>query len=115
VLTHCYPRLDENVSKMQNHLLKSPFCVHPKTGRVCVPIDPTRAEQFDPMAVPTLGDLAREINGFKGAADVADLDKTSMAPYMRYFDDAFLDPLYRDIRRAARDEAEMEAAAMGEF
>jgi DNA primase small subunit len=61
VFTHCYPRLDENVSKMQNHLLKSPFCVHPKTGRVCVTIDPEQAEDFDPFAVPTVRKLCSEV------------------------------------------------------
>jgi len=44
-----------------NHLLKSPFVVHPKTGRVCVPIDPDGVNAFDPAQVPTIGKLVEEL------------------------------------------------------
>lgn len=64
VFTHCYPRLDANVSKTQNHLLKSPFCVHPKTGRVCIPIDPREVEKFNPFTVPTVRSLCEEIDEY---------------------------------------------------
>lgn len=41
-----------------------PTAVHPKTGRVCVPIDPANVREFDPFAVPTLGQLARQIDQY---------------------------------------------------
>lgn len=53
-MTLLYPRLDINVSKTANHLLKSPFCVHPKTGKICVAFNPALVGKFDPINVPTI-------------------------------------------------------------
>nr|POE93649.1 dna primase small subunit [Quercus suber] len=93
-LEYTYPRLDAEVSKKLNHLLKSPFVIHPGTGRVCVPIDVRNLESFDPFAVPTVTDLLREIDEWDNEhrdiaeeekAKVSDWQKTSLKPYVEYF------------------------------
>lgn len=35
VLYLLWPRLDKNVSTSLNHALKSPYCIHPRTNRIC--------------------------------------------------------------------------------
>ncbi|QPG74561.1 hypothetical protein FOA43_001892 [Brettanomyces nanus] len=55
-----YPRLDVEVSRQMIHLLKSPFCIHPGTGNVCVPFDPS-VREFDPFTdAPNLSQLFNE-------------------------------------------------------
>jgi len=87
VIQFTYPRLDINVSKQMNHLLKSPFVVHPKTGRVCVPIDLANIDSFDPAKVPTIGSLVEELN------QSGDPRNTSLREYTHFFEEKFLKPL----------------------
>ncbi|KAK5124461.1 hypothetical protein LTR85_001678 [Meristemomyces frigidus] len=93
-LEYTYPRLDAEVSKKLNHLLKSPFVVHPGTGRVCVPIDTRSLEAFDPFSVPTVTQLLQEIDEWDKAhvgmseedrSKVQDWQRTSLKPYVEYF------------------------------
>lgn len=72
VFAFAYPRVDIEVSKKKNHLLKAPFCVHPKTGKVCVPFDPAKAHLFNvERDVPTVAGLLNEMerNGGKSWRD----------------------------------------------
>nr|XP_046251933.1 DNA primase small subunit [Scatophagus argus] len=113
MLQYCYPRLDVNVSKGVNHLLKSPFSVHPKTGRISVPIDLKELDSFDPFAVPTISLICEELDrpkrgeeeeksednkekeNEKDAAErrkIRDYKRTSLAKYVKYMDQ-FLDGL----------------------
>lgn len=91
VLEYTYPRLDIEVSKHLNHLLKSPFVVHPGTGRVCVPINTKALDDFDPIGVPTVTELLGEIDQWvagdaeNGGKSVSDWEKTSLKPYIEYF------------------------------
>ncbi|TDZ53322.1 DNA primase small subunit [Colletotrichum trifolii] len=119
VLEYTYPRLDIEVSKKLNHLLKSPFVVHPGTGRVCVPIDTKNLEDFDPLGVPTVQSLLAEIDAWKGEDDgaevsqktVQDWEKTSLKPYVEQFR-SFVIGLMKDERdvkvKREREEDSME-------
>ncbi|XP_013862728.1 DNA primase small subunit [Austrofundulus limnaeus] len=113
MLQYCYPRLDVNVSKGVNHLLKSPFSVHPKTGRISVPIDLKELDNFDPFAVPTISLICEELDRPKAGEEnieetmetedkrdaaekrkIRDYKRTSLAKYVKHFDQ-FLDGLAR--------------------
>ena len=115
VLEYTYPRLDAEVSKKQIHLLKSPFVVHPGTGRVCVPIDTRRLAKFDPLGVPTVTELLSEIDAFDEQAmteesDVKktqDYEKTSLRPYVEYFR-TYVAGLLRDEKGVKREREEAD-------
>lgn len=124
MLEYTYPRLDAEVSKRLNHLLKSPFCVHPGTGRVCVPIDTRNVEAFDPLAVPTVGELLGEIDAWdrehggpekgendsqgEGAKKMQDWEKTSLKPYVELFR-GFVNGLMKDEKPIKREREDADA------
>lgn len=93
-----YPRLDINVSKGMKHLLKAPFCIHPKSGKVCVPFRPSKVFDFNPDNVPTINLLMDEINAFDkenseqvenidDRAKIQDIKKTSMYKGIKIFEE----------------------------
>jgi DNA primase small subunit len=86
-----------------NHLLKAPFCAHPKTSkmiliieRICVPINPSKCKEFNPMNVPTLTDLISQMDQDLGKATIP-----LMQPHLEYFK-SFLKSLGESIRENVR-------------
>ena len=139
VLEYTYPRLDAEVSKKMIHLLKSPFVIHPGTGRVCVPIDARKAEQFDPLSVPTVTTLLAEIDAWdakhasseggggeaavegegsvpnesdaRGVRRLQDYEKTSLKPYIEYFR-SFIAGLLKEERTGKRERIDEGAGSV---
>jgi len=127
LLEYTYPRLDVEVGKKRIHLLKSPFVVHPGTGRVCVPItaggDMKKAEDFDPLQVPKVNELLREVDTFANTEEAAkqengyvqdgvtmrrvnDWEKTRLKPYVEMFEGFVKNLLKSEMTRVKREREE---------
>ena len=76
VIATLYPKLDVEVTKQTIHLLKAPFCIHPATGNVCVPI----TESFTPRDAPKLLDLQNEMEKNNN-----EVKMTSLEPFIEHF------------------------------
>ena len=134
IIYYMYPRLDVEVSRQVIHLLKSPFCIHPGTGNVCVPFDPRRnlssnvdddAYGFNPMTAPNLRQLQNELEVWEtkrlnrdssqnpeeseqeepSTRTVSDYEKTSLKPYIEYFA-KFVNQLVKDELKGVRAKRE---------
>ena len=79
-----YPRLDINVSTHINHLLKSPFCIHPKTGLVAVPLSEEDILKFKIDDIPKLDKLIEDFNNHR--------KNECFEKYIKYFQ-GFVDKL----------------------
>ncbi|KAH8113747.1 prim-pol domain-containing protein [Phellopilus nigrolimitatus] len=120
VLQYTYPRIDSEVTKHRNHLLKAPFCIHPATGRVCVPVDPARADEFNPEKVPTVGQLLRELDELSsnampgvesetpgdGGPRHSDWERTSLKPYVEMLD-MHVRGVMEEVRRRKREQGDV--------
>jgi len=117
IILHTYPRLDVNVSTHRNHLLKSPFVIHPKTGKVCVPIfDVDNSHKFDPDNVPTLPSLVKEIDAIQeGDSDQPEYGMTSMKQYIDGFQNLFLKPLMKTIKSQELEAKRKADGANGDW
>ncbi|XP_046410494.1 DNA primase small subunit [Neodiprion pinetum] len=120
MIQYAYPRLDINVTKGMNHLLKSPFCIHPKSGKVSVPFSPKAVGKFNPLTVPTINLLIEEINAFDAKEDsiqesntrrkIKDYKKTSLNKSVHVFQE-FL----RNLEDASKGQKILQSDMLMEF
>lgn len=110
ILETMYPRLDVEVTRQMIHLLKSPFCIHPGTGNVCVPFDASKT--FDPTNSPNLRQIQKEIetwevehSGVPQERKTSDWEKTSLKPYVDLFS-KFVGEVLKSERNGKRDREE---------
>lgn len=137
IIYYMYPRLDIEVSKQMIHLLKSPFCIHPGTGNVCVPFDPLRNISgnheddeygFNPMTSPNLSQLQNELDIWEAKrvnrdssqpleeseaeqqaqTRIPDYEKTSLKPYVEYFASFVLGVTKEGLKNAKRKADTLE-------
>lgn len=100
-----YPRLDIQVSKQWNHLLKAPMTVHPSTGMVCVPItcrEVSSRTGFDPTTTPRIHEVVQEVDLIvkSNGVDVATaLRQTSLQRYLEILNE-FVIGLSKERRQA---------------
>lgn len=105
IFSFTYPRLDVEVSRHVNHLLKSPFCIHPKTGKICSIINPKHVDIFDPLKQPTLLSLINEYNiaGNKNKENqnqsMIGWKDTSLKDIIKTFRECFLNDLKKERMR----------------
>lgn len=99
VLSYTFPKLDEKVTSTINHLLKSPFSVHPKSGYIAVPIDPNTVHKFALDKVPRVDKLSTELRKIQSESDgdrenvnKIHYEQTELSPYIEIFK-KFLDIL----------------------
>ncbi|CAH6718148.1 DNA primase small subunit [[Candida] jaroonii] len=136
IFYYLYPRLDVEVSRQLIHLLKSPFCIHPSTGNICVPFDldynlsDNRDDDgygFNPMHAPNLITIQNELELYDSrnvdrassqpstddeneapTTKVLDFEKTSLKPYVNYFAKFVNDLVKDELKSQKRDRDDLE-------
>lgn len=90
-LSYTYPRIDIKVTEGFNHLLKAPFSIHPKTGKICVPFCGDEVDEFNLDTVPTVFSLRRNHKELKesvmDSTDTKLYQHGEMGPSVKTFTD----------------------------